>query len=234
MVLHSLHNADGSATYTAPNNTHTVIAGVNYPVEVPYRSDEIPDSTFIEVNLRPHNGVAMVKERHIESLVKQTLQSIIRTEATPRMILQVTLQIASVEMDEDLPGGVKEGGQGETYLPVLASALNAALLACLDGAVQMKQMAAAVLIGIKQDGTMVESPRVAERKQCKSLHVFAIAGSGETLLMQSEGPFRLQEWTDTQELARRLVVDMGDGSLLSVIRHAVEDGVLAKRRWMVE
>ena len=29
-----------------PNNTHTIVASVNYPVEVPYRSDEIPDSTF--------------------------------------------------------------------------------------------------------------------------------------------------------------------------------------------
>ena len=234
IILHSLRNADGSATYTAPNNTHTIIAGVNYPVEVPYRSDEIPDSSLIEVNLRPHNGVAMVMERHVEFLVKQTLQSIIRLEATPRMMLQVTLQVASSETDEDLPGGIKEGGQGETYLPVLASAFNAAVLSCLDGAVQMKQMAGAVLIGIKQDGTLVESPKVAERKKCKSLHVFAITGSGDTILMQSEEPFAMEEWTSAQELARRLVVDTGDTSLLSVMRRAVEAGVTSKQRWKGE
>jgi exosome complex component RRP46 len=234
LVLHPLHNADGSATYTGPNDTHTIIAGINYPVEVPYRSDEIPDSTFIEVNLRPHNGVAMVKERHVESLVKQTLQSIVRIEETPRMMLQVTLQVASAETDEDLPGGIKGGGQGETYLPVLASALNAALLACLDGAVKMKQTAGAALIGIKQDGTPVENPRAAERKKCKSLHVFALTGSGEVILMQSEGAFSLEEWTGAQELGRRLVVDMGDTSLLGVMRRAVEAGAKAKQRWRGE
>ena len=234
IVLHPLHNADGSATYTAPDNANTIIAGVNYPVEVPYRSDEIPDSTFIEVNLRPHNGVAMVKERHIEFLLKQTLQSIVRIEATPRMMLQVTLQVAGAETDEDLPGGIKGGGQGETYLPVLASALNAAVLGCLDGAVQMKQIAGAALIGIKYDGTIVESPKVSERKKCKSLHVFAFAASGDVVLMQSEGPFSIKEWTSAQELARRLVVDMGDTSVLGVMRRAVRAGATAKQRWKGE
>jgi exosome complex component RRP46 len=230
IMLHPLHNADGSAKFTTPNNTYTIIAGVNYPVEVPYRSDEIPESTFIEVNLRPHNGVAMVKERHVEYLVQQTLHSIVRVDQTPRMMLQVTLQVASAETDEDLPGGIKEGGQGETYLPVLAGALNAAILGCLDGAVQMKMMAGAALVGIKRDGTLVESPKVAERKQCQSLHVFAFTASGEVILMQSEGPFKMEEWASAQELARRLVVDLGDTSLLSVMRRAVEAGATLKGR----
>ena len=234
IILHSLNNADGSATYTAPNNTHTVIAGVNFPVEVPYRSDEIPNSTFIEVNLRPHSGVAMVKERHVEFLVKQTLQSIVRIEETPRLMLQVTLQMASTETDEDLPGGVKDRGQGETYLPVLASALNAAILGCLDSAVRMKQIAGAALIAIKHDGTLVENPKVVERKKCRSLHVFAFTATGEVILMQSEGPFSMEEWTSAQKLARRLVVDMGDTSLLGVMRRAVEAGARSKQRWKGE
>lgn len=234
IILHSLQNADGSATYAAPNNTHTIIAGINYPVEVPYRSDEIPDSTFIEVNLRPHNGVGMVKERHVEYLVKQTLHSIVRIEANPRLMLQVTLQVSSAETDENLPGGVKGGGQGETYLPILASAVNAAVLGCLDGGVQMKAMAGTALIGIKRDGTLVDSPRVGERKKCKSLHVFGFTASGEVILMQSEGPFTMAEWTSAQELARRLVVDMGDTSLLGVMRQAVEADVTSKQRWRGE
>lgn len=231
IVLHPLHNADGSATYTATNNTHTILAGINYPVEVPYRSDEIPDSTYIEINLRPHNGVSMVKERHVEFLVKQTLQSIVRLEATPRMMLQVTLQVARTETDEDLPGGIKDGYQGETYLPVLASALNAAVLGCLDGAVQMKTLAGAALIGVKGDGTLCENPRVAERKQCKSLHVFAFTAEGDLVLVQSEGPFSLGEWNGAQELAKGLVVDMGDTSLLGVMRQAVEADGTWKARW---
>ena len=234
IVLHPLHNADGSATYTAPNDTHTVIAGINYPVEVAYRSDEIPDSIFIDVNLRPHNGVAMVKERRVEFLVRQTLQVIVRIQDAPRMMLQVTLQVASAETDEDLPGGIKEGGQGETYLPVLVSALNAAFLGCLDAAVHMKQMAGAVLIGVTHDGSLIQDPRVAERKRCKSLHAFAITGSAEVILMQSEGPFTIEEWNSAQDLAAKLVVGMGDTSLLGVMRQAVQAGATAKQRWKGE
>jgi exosome complex component RRP46 len=222
--LHPLHNADGSATYTAPNSTHTIIAGINYPVEVPYRSDEIPDSTYIEINLRPPNGVSMVKERHVEYLVKQSLQSLVRVEATPRMMLQVTLQVANSETDEDLSGGIKDGYQGETYLPVLASAFNAAIVGCLDGAVQMKTLAGAVLIGVSRNGTLLENPRVRDRKQCKSLHVFAFTAGGSLILVQSEGPFSMAEWNSAQELAKGLVVDMGDTSLLGVMRRAVEAG----------
>jgi exosome complex component RRP46 len=229
--LHTLNNADGSATYTAPNDTHTIIAGVNYPVEVSRRTDEIPDSAFIEVNLRPHNGVGMVKERHVEFLLKQTLQSLVRVEDAPRMMLQVTLQVARAEANEDLPGGIKEGGQGETCLPVLTSALNATVLGCLDGTVPMKQLAGAVLIGVRLNGTLVESPKVVEIQMCRSLHVFAFAASGEVLLMQSEGVFGIEEWTSAQELARRVVVDMGDTSLLGVMRQAVQAAALARRRW---
>ncbi|EXJ69428.1 uncharacterized protein A1O5_07464 [Cladophialophora psammophila CBS 110553] len=206
-VLHTLLNADGSATYSAPHKSYKVVAGVNYPVEVPYRSDEMPESTLIEVNLRPHNGVGMVKERHVEELIKRTLQAIVLGEETPRTMLQVTLQVVSVESDESLPGGVKGGGQGETYLDLLTSALNAAILGCLDAAVQMRTLAAAALVGISSgNGAVVTNPGVLQRKNCASLHMFAFSKDGRTLLMESEGKFSMESWQQAAHAARLAVL----------------------------
>ncbi|OAP55249.1 hypothetical protein AYL99_10222 [Fonsecaea erecta] len=205
--LHTLTNADGSATYSAPRNGYKIIAGVNYPVEVPYRSDEIPESTLIEVNLRPHNGVGMVKERHVEELIKRTLEPIVLGHETPRTMLEITLQVMSVESDESLPGGVRGAGQGETYLDLLTSALNAAILGCLDAAVQMKTLVGAALIGIGRDnGQVIIYPGVSQRSKCASLHVFAFSKDGTTLLMESEGKFSMESWEQASNAARLAVL----------------------------
>lgn len=252
-ILHPLKNADGSVAYTAPNGSHKIIAGVNYPVEVPYRSDEIPESTVIEVNLRPHNGVGMVKERHVESIVKQTLQAIVLGNETPRTMLQVTLQIAGVEPDEMLPGGIKEGGQGETYLPVLVGAINASVLGCLDAGVQMRQLVGAALVVIRDDlGELIQSPTVQERKLCQSLHVFGFTSHGKTLLMESEGNFTIDEWTEAHGLARKMVLGLNDNredddvqmkgdnllnestDVITMMRRALQARVSNDERWRAD
>jgi exosome complex component RRP46 len=238
IVLQPLQNADGSASYTAPNGLHSITVGVNYPVEVQYRSDELPESTLVEVNLRPSNGVALVKERHIEQLVKRVLEGIVRLEQTPRMMLQLTLQVTATEVDETLPGGVKDGGSGETYLPLLASAINAAVLGCVVAGVEMRQIAGAALVGVLganvNDG-YTASPGAQERKNCRSLHVFALDGTGELLLAESEGFFKLNDWDRSLGLARREVLG-SDGSydrdgvidigLLDLMRQTIKAGVV--------
>ncbi|KIX05422.1 uncharacterized protein Z518_06294 [Rhinocladiella mackenziei CBS 650.93] len=205
-TLHTLINADGSVTYSAPNHGYQIAAGVNYPVEVPYRSDEIPESTFIEVNLRPHDGVGMVKERHVEELIKRTLQTIVLGEETPRTMLQVTLQVVSVETDGSLPGGAKSGGQAETYLDILASAINASVLGCLDAGVQMKAVAGATLIGIGPDEEVIVEPGVLQRKKCSSLHVFGFTSNGKTVLMESEGKSTISSWKQAEQAARSAIL----------------------------
>ena len=204
--LHTLHSSDGSATYTSPTNSHTLICGVNYPLEVSYRSKEIPEDTYIEVNLRPHNGVGQVKERHIEQLVKSVLSSIIRGEETPRCYLQCTIQVTQVEEDESLPGGTKGEGQGGSYLEVLAGAVNAAVLGCLDGGVQMRGIAGACVVAVGEEGRMTVWPGLRERKVASSLHVFAFGREGETVLCESEGVFGFDEWVGAEKLAREAVV----------------------------
>jgi len=255
--LHTLLNSDGSATYTEPGSTYKIIAGVNYPEEVPYRSDEIPESTFIDVNLRPHNGVGMVKERHVEELVKRTLQCIVLGDETPRMMLQATLQVVGVQSDESLPGGIKGGGQGETYLDILPSAINAAVLGCIDAGVQMRTTVGAALIGIDRDGLLILHPNVSQRKRSTSLHVFAFTSDGRVVLMESEGNFKTADWKRAEEVARSAVMGASDVNksnnnnkqngdvsmngnvtsessaicVLDVIRKALEERVIKDGRW---
>lgn len=249
VTLHTLISADGSATYTSATNSHTILSGVNYPLEVSYRSREIPESTYIEVNVRPQNAVAGVKEHHVEHLVTRVLQSIVRGEDTPRTMLQCTLQVTDVEVDESLPGGVKGGGQGESYLELLAGCVNAAVLGCLDAGVQMSGVVGAVLVAVRRDGEVVLWPGLSERKRCASLHVLGFGREGEMVLCESEGVFDMEVWEQVYTAARKAVVgrEPDDGEdvvmddsqqlglgLMGNFRRAVEARVVKDSKWRAD
>jgi exosome complex component RRP46 len=100
--LHSLNRADGSATYNSPNG-YSILAAVNGPVEV-QRRDELPEEAHIEVNVRPHDGVGQVKERHLELIVANTLRDVILVHMFPRQMVQLTFQILEVPVDDNAIG----------------------------------------------------------------------------------------------------------------------------------
>ena len=242
--LHPLTRADGSATYThAPTNT-TILCGVNFPVEAPARSS-LPEECYIEVNVRPHSGVGQVKERHLESLVANTLRSVALVEDYPRMMLQVTLQIMSQGGDEEATAG----GQGESYVPVLAALVNAAVAGCLDAGVGMRATVLATTVAVMKGTKELETnPSVKEIRGASSLHVLGFSSMGELVLVESEGRFNFEEWQAVEELARRACLanvgntcdlKMQDGeveergtSVLNELRSAVEAKVAADNRWM--
>lgn len=100
--LHPLNRADGSATYTSPSG-YSILAAVNGPVEV-QRRDELPEEAHIEVNVRPHDGVGQVKERHLEVLIADTLRDVVYVQMFPRQMVQLTLQIMKVPVDDGAIG----------------------------------------------------------------------------------------------------------------------------------
>lgn len=100
--LHSLNRADGSATYTSPRG-HVVLAAVNGPVEV-QRRDELPEEAHVEVNLLPPDGVGQVKERHLELIIRNALRSVVHIQLFPRQMVQLTLQILKVPVDDNSIG----------------------------------------------------------------------------------------------------------------------------------
>lgn len=245
--LHSLSSSDGSALYTPPSQSSTFLAGINYPLEVSYRSNEIPEDTYIEVHLRPNNAVGVVKERHIEQLVARVLRSIVLGDETPRCMLQCTIQVTDSEINESLPGGVKGGGQAESYLETLASAINIAVLGCLDAGVQMRGVAGAAVVSISPTGKVDAWPGLKERKEAESLHVFCYGRDGQNLLFESEGHFELDWWVEAERVARAVVLggmgrdDEGENgdvvmeekseSLFATFRRVVEERVERDNRW---
>jgi exosome complex component RRP46 len=202
-TLHTLHRASGSATYVSPvsstsTSSLTITCGINFPVEVPRRSDEIPTLLLIDVNIRPARGIGQVRERHIEEIVKRTLCAIILREDWPRMACQVGLQVVSGEDDAT---------QG-SYLSLLAGCINAAVLGCLDAAVPMRTVAGAVLVGVRGNPGLeiIVQPGLKERTECRSLHIFAFGRNLGCLLMESEGGCSIEEWEKAEVVARSVIL----------------------------
>ena len=111
--LHPLNRAGGSATYRSPNG-YSVLAAVNGPVEVQWR-DELPEEAHIEVNIRPHDGVGQVKEKHLEMIIANLLRNVIFVQMFPRQMVQLTLQILRVPVDDDAIG--RTNPQAESVRP---------------------------------------------------------------------------------------------------------------------
>ena len=97
-TLHPLNRANGSATYNSPNG-YTVLAAVNGPLEVP-RREELLQEAFIEVHVRPTDGPGGVKERLLETIITKTLHDVVLVECFPRQMIQLTLQILRVPLDD--------------------------------------------------------------------------------------------------------------------------------------
>jgi len=170
-------------------------------------------------------------------------------ENYPRMMLQVTLQVVSQGRDEQATrGGSGGGGQGESYLPVLAGLVNAAVSGCLDAGVGMRATAMATTVAVMKGTTeMKVDPGVKDIKGARSLHVLGFSSVGDTVLVESEGSFTFEEWETVEELARRAClagvgkggdIKMQDGEIegagqgvLDVLRGAVETKVMAEERW---
>lgn len=235
-ALHPLHRASGSATYTSPRTHLTILSAVNFPLEVPRRSEELPTSLLIEVNVRPHEGVGMVKERHLEELVRKTLHAVVLVEDYPRCLMQVGIQIMRAERATEEGSSIADG-----YLGVLCGLLNATSLGALDAAVGMREVFVAVLIGANSTGELIAEPGMQDRSSCKSLHLFCFGGKSGLLLSESEGRFNIEEWEKAQALAKQLCLGSGSNvgmngsatqqTLLQGVRGKLERRVVMDQRW---
>ncbi|KAH9826009.1 Mis12 component-domain-containing protein [Teratosphaeria destructans] len=202
---HPLHRADGSTSYTCPNTTETILASVNGPIEV-QRRDEVPDECFVEVNLRPANGVGGPRERWLEGVVAGVLRSAVLLHLHPRMMIQVTLQQVGGE-------GTGKGKRAWEDVGVLPGLLNAANLALVDAGIPMGGMVSAVLVAVDLSGRISLDPGKADVGSSKSVHAFAFNQHGDMLLNESVGGFSMEEWNAVAEAAEKACVSaLGKGS----------------------
>ncbi|KAI0614969.1 Rph RNase PH [Pyrenophora tritici-repentis] len=199
VTLTHLNRADGSATYT--HNGYSIIGAVNGPIEV-QRRDELPEEAAIEVNVRPAMGVGSPRERHLETLVHNTLRSIILTPSIPRTLVQVTLQVRSLP-EEDSTTGVN------TSLTLLPHLLHTSLLALLSASIPLRTTLTSVIIAQPASPSTNSFPpllsptanELLRAKPIRAVHVFAFSGNRKMLMSENDGRFSYEEWAEACEMA---------------------------------
>ncbi|KAF2826031.1 hypothetical protein CC86DRAFT_394801 [Ophiobolus disseminans] len=206
VTLTHLNRADGSATYT--HNGYSIIGAVNGPIEVS-RRDEMPEEATLEVNVRPAVGVGSPKERHLESLLHNTLRSIILTRMMPRTLVQITLQVRSLP-EEDEATGVN------STLTILPHLLHTSLLALLSASIPLLTTLTSLLIAVPTSSAPIISPTSTELLRAgplQAVHVFAFAGDRRLLLNESDGAFSYDEWEEACEMAEEVCCSGGEGGV---------------------
>ncbi|KAL1646262.1 exosome non-catalytic core subunit rrp46 [Didymella pomorum] len=252
VTLTHLNRADGSATYT--HNGYAIIGAVNGPIEV-QRRDEQPEEATLEVNVRPSAGVGSKhivlwpvrkdfidpyvapRERHLETLLYNTLRSIILTRLIPRTLVQITLQVRSLP-EEDSSAGVN------TSLTLLPHLLHTAFLSLLSASIPLSTTLTSVLVAYPSSTAKSSTPlltptanELLRAKPIRSTHVFAFSGDRRLLLNESDGKFSYEEWEEACEMAEEACCKEEDQGGVSLGDSMEIDGTVQSQhleKWLRE
>ncbi|KAK7718248.1 exosome non-catalytic core subunit rrp46 [Botryosphaeria dothidea] len=234
--LSDLSRADGSATFSY--NGYSVLGAVNGPLEV-QRRDELPEEAAIEVNVRPASGVGSPKERHLETLIHNTLRHVILVRNHPRTLIQVTLQVLSVP-----EGDSADDRSRSSILIILPSLLQASVLALVSASIPLSTTLSSTLLAVSSvNSTILTTPSVKDLASASSVHVFAFTPKGELLVAESEGKFGLDTWDKLHDTAAQICcaakaedgnmdVDGAEGTNLhEVLKDAVKQKIEKDQAW---
>lgn len=234
--LSDLRHADGSATFS--QNGYSVLGAVNGPLEV-QRRDELPEEAAIEVNVRPASGVGSPKERHLETLIHNTLRHVILVRNHPRTLIQVTLQVLTVP-----EGDTADDRSRSSVLSILPALLQASILSLVSASIPLSTTFASTILAVSPSNALIATPSVKDLTSATSLHVFAFAPKGDLLLAESEGAFDLDTWEQLHDAAAQICcaaaessgmdVDAGAGgaeNLHQVLKGAVRQKVQREQAW---
>lgn len=242
-VLSPLPKADGSATYSYAG--YTITASANGPVEAQKR-DEHPYEALVDVVVRPASGVGGTRERHLESLLQQSLRQLILVKNFPRCVVQIVLQVIATPTNEYVNTKLVQASSNLLIIPAL---LQTAVLALVSAAVPMRATATSAVAAISpSDGetqiTMDPSPREADKS--RSVHVLAFTSFGVLLLAESEGDFSMAEWDQVYQVSQSACCGAADSNgthavldeanqkgpdMRQFIRSAAESKVAADLYW---
>lgn len=239
--LAPLDKADGSATYA--HNNYNVLCAVNGPIEVQRRA-ELPERAALEINVRPAIGIGGPRERHLETLVHNTLRHVLLARMHPRTLIQITLQVLAVPEDEHVLRRasyvccvlaqtppitsfvntiyVKWETDSFQHLSILPALLQACNLALIAACIPMQSTLTATCIAITSstdsdsEGTRIVDPSPTRLASATSAHVFAFSSTGDLLLAESEGRFDMDEWEDVYTDARAVCCTRQDEQTMQI------------------
>lgn len=162
----ALNRTDGSARFSHQDTV--VLASVQGPSQVQKRL-EMASRATVEVIFKPVAGAPGAPEKEMESVLRQIVASAVLTHLYPRTLIRVVAQ----ELNDD--GSM------------LAVAINAVHVALLDAGVPMRHTFAAATVAVRQDGSLLLDPNLADEEVCKSVCTFVYRGDATGLENPVEG-----------------------------------------------
>ncbi|EJT99775.1 hypothetical protein DACRYDRAFT_117939 [Dacryopinax primogenitus] len=185
--LGELSRVDGSARFAS--GSVIALASVTGPIDV--RSGwEKPEEAFLEVNVRPLEGVPGTQAKSIAQTLKSALTPSLLLGRAPRTLIQLTLQALS---PSSLPSNF---AQPQISLCGKAAMMNAATAAFLDaGSVSMRGIVCACAVGTRNGGLVLDPTEKEETGAFGFL--FRGTVSGELVWAEWEG-----EEGDWEKVAR--------------------------------
>jgi len=151
--LGQLSRVDGSARFASGSTM--ALASVTGPIDV--RSGwEKPEEAFLEVNVRPLEGIPGTQAKSITQTLKSALTPSLLLGRAPRTLIQLTLQALSASsLSSDY-------AQPRISLCSKAAMMNASTAAFLDaGSVSMRGIVCACAVGTR-NGSLILDPTEKE------------------------------------------------------------------------
>ncbi|EKG15617.1 Exoribonuclease phosphorolytic domain 1 [Macrophomina phaseolina MS6] len=139
------------------------------------------------------------KERHLETLIHNTLRHVVLVRNHPRTLIQVTLQVLSVP-----EGDAADDRSRSSILSILPSLLQASILALISASIPLSTTFSSTLLAVSPDNTILTTPSVKDLTNASSVHVFAFTPKGALLVVESEGKFNLDTWDNVYNTAARI------------------------------
>ncbi|KAJ3040576.1 Exosome component 5 [Rhizophlyctis rosea] len=179
-ALGQLSRADGSARWKFGDTT--VLCGIFGPAPVGVRDEKL-DKALVEVSFSAAHGRSTTRERLHERLIRSTFETAILSALHPRTGIRITCQTLC------------DDGS------VLATSINAVMLALMDAGIPLRSVITAVTCMIDKEGVCLLDPTELELKEARSTHTFAFDNTSKGVVMcESTGVFTEEEYLQCYEL----------------------------------
>ncbi|KAJ3054747.1 Exosome component 5 [Rhizophlyctis rosea] len=196
-ALGQLHRADGSGRYQFGDSS--VLCGIYGPAAIGLRDEKL-DRAVIEVSFSAAHGKSTTRERLHERLLRSTFETAILSALHPRTGIRITCQTLC-----------DDGA-------VLATSINATMLALMDAGIPLRSVITAVSCMVDKEGEVFLDPTALELKEAQSTHTFAFDNvSGGVVSCESTGVFTEEEYESCYDICKQ-----GSDAIERFLRHALQ------------
>jgi len=183
-----LSKSDGSATFYQGDTK--VTCGVFGPAEVRIHR-ELIDKACLDCIFKPKVGLAGVKEKLLEEIVRATCEEVILVKLYPRSAIQIVMQL------------IQDSGS------MLSCLINSACMALILTGVPMKCRVASVSCAIHTNGEVLINPSNEDEAHARCLLTLSFESKNlQVISSHTTGSFTVDEYFNCLDLARKSVAEV--------------------------